>query len=92
MLVNSCCKIRFDRKDFLRPPSRPWKEKKKREREDESSQWRRCHKRLTISEQATMRTILPWDSRAFNQGRTTSSVRTEAPCSYHTDLPIIAAR
>jgi hypothetical protein len=39
-----------------------------------------------------MRTILPWDSRAFNQGRTTSSVRTEAPCSYHTDLPIIAAR
>ena len=53
MLVNPCGKIRFDRKEFLRPPPCPWKEEKKRAREDESSQWRRCHERLTISDQAT---------------------------------------
>ncbi len=68
VFVNSCREVRFDRKDLLRPPSRPRKKEKKRYREDESRQLRRCHNRLTIMGRAGHGT-LPWPSKTFNSGQ-----------------------
>ena len=53
VLVNSCRKVRFKRKELLCPPSGP-REEEKSYCEDRSRQRRRCHNRLTVIAQAGM--------------------------------------
>jgi len=48
VLVNSCRKVWFERKDLLRPPSGSRKKEKKGYRQYGDRQLRRCHNKLTI--------------------------------------------
>ena len=91
VFINSCREVRFERKDFFRPPTSHREEEEKKYQEDGSPKVRRCHNRLTINTRGGQAGEL---YHGFLRPSTEDSERHKEllgdPCSHCKDLPIMA--